>query len=163
VDGSFVDRPPDGKVPEIGTSWDAYLYEYAVWSPNTAILCGYQTFLKINYEVQSPFEIRLGFSLHSCQGGLLLAAVMPDGIDVDSGYEYLQGEQLSSTTGPGYRFNIKVLKNLRYTDLLTRRTPQGPSGSGQFSNLLAAASVGLWMTVLVYQLLYGPQPPPAAS
>jgi hypothetical protein len=50
-------------------------------------------------------------------------------------------------------FLIDTEKNLRFSDILDRRTAlEGPVGSGQILSFMAPAIVGLWMHDLVSSL-----------
>lgn len=144
VGGRFV---PDPNQPPLGRSWKGYFYEYVQWAFNESVVSAFQCYLDVAYEVDvERRRIDLGFSLYTCAGSMLLERIAVGGVEVDSG---------RSTARPldeAGRFRISARKCIRYSDLVTRSTPnQGGDGAGQTLNYMAPAVVALWMNDLVYE------------
>lgn len=136
----------------IGTSWEGFLFEHVEWNWNTHRISSVQNHLRIKYDVKPGDQtIRLDYSLHACAGSQLFALVLNGGVDVDSGFQSVQ--KLPSPGPRGERFELRTVKNVRFSDVLDRRFPnQGPTGAGQALSYLAPAIVGLWMNALLQNL-----------
>jgi hypothetical protein len=142
-----------------GESWSGYLFEHVEWNWNVSTVASFRNYLNIKYEVDAASQrLRLDFALFSCEGSqLYLLEQRRRGIDVDSGFQCVA--PVPGSNPPGGLFQLRTVKNIRYTDLLDRQTPgQGPAGAGQFLSYLAPAVVGLWMNDLLRQLYCQPQP-----
>jgi hypothetical protein len=135
-----------------GTNWDGVLFEHVEWNWNTLRVASFRNFLNIDYVVDEPNQkIDMGFSLFSCEGSELFVVSFDRGIDVDVGFQKV--EPISKPLPGGARFTLQTVKNIRYSDLLDRRTPLlAPLGSGQILSHLAPVVVGLWMNELVKNL-----------
>lgn len=136
----------------IGTSWEGFLFEHVEWNWNTHRVSSVRNHLRIKYDVKPGEQtIRLDYSLHACEGSQLFALVRNGGVDVDSGFQSVQ--KLPAPGPRGERFELRTVKNVRFSDLLDRRFPnQGPAGAGQALSYLAPAIVGLWMNALLQNL-----------
>lgn len=138
---------PDPDQPPIGRSWKGYFYEYVQWAHNESVVSAFQCYLDVAYGVD--FERRridLGFSLYTCAGSMLLERIAVGGVEVDS------GRSAATPLDDAGCFRISALKRIRYSDLVTRSTPnQGGDGAGQTLNYMAPAVVALWMDDLVYE------------
>jgi hypothetical protein len=142
-----------------GESWSGYLFEHVEWNWNVSTVASFRNYLNIKYEVDTANQrLRLDFALFSCEGSqLYMLEQRQRGIDVDSGFQCVAPAPGSNP--PGGPFRLRTVKNIRYTDLLDRQTPdQGPAGAGQFLSYLAPAVVGLWMNDLLRQLYCPAQP-----
>lgn len=158
-DGSGF-APPEKASSLNGQSWNGYLFEHVEWNWNVSTVASFRNYLNIRYVVdEANQKLRLDFALYSCEGSqLYLLEQRQRGIDVDSGFQCV-GPLAEPANPPGDRFRLRTVKNIRYTDLLDRETPdQGPVGAGQFLSYLAPAVVGLWMNDLLRQLYCQLQP-----
>lgn len=138
--------------PQIGESWNGYLFEHVEFNWNLGNIAAFENFLDIQFVVDpAQRQLRLDFALFSCESSQFYALEFPrKGIDVDSGFQCVAplppGQQ-----GPPLR--IRTVKNIRYADFLDRTTPdQGPAGAGQALRYVAPAVVGLWMNELISRL-----------
>jgi hypothetical protein len=147
----FVPFPPALASPR-GTDWKGFLFEHVEWNWNTLRVASFRNFLNIKYVVKKPEQkIDMRFSLFSCEGSELFVLSFDRGIDVDAGFQTV--EPLRNPPPGGARFKLQTVKNIRYSDLLDRRTPSlAPLGSGQILSHLAPVVVGLWMNELVKKL-----------
>ncbi|HEX8824077.1 MAG TPA: hypothetical protein VF794_29425 [Archangium sp.] len=147
VEGRF--QPTEGS--PLGTSWKGNLYEFAEWNWNAASISAVQNYLNIDFRQHRWTEdgdelglVWMSYSLYSCQGSMMLTRLASNGVDVDRGflavlYHHPKG-------GPAPRSVALAQKNVRFSDILTRRTShQGMAGAGQTMSYLAPAVVGLWM------------------
>jgi hypothetical protein len=134
-----------------GESWHGNLFEHVEWNWNTFSVSSFRNFLNISYEVSEPQQqIRLSFSLYSCEGSTLFVREARNGVDVDSGFLNVDG-----VGGPSAHFSIDTQKVIRFSDILERRSPlEGPVGSGQILSFMAPAVVGLWMHDLLSSLYF---------
>jgi hypothetical protein len=150
VDGRFVRDPSP---PPLGTSWSGYLFEYVEsnWSGGT--VSAFQSYLNIRFTVVPESKIELFFSLHTSQGSLLLTRVAEGGVDIDSGFSKATRRGAGGPPGSENFYDVTTRKNIRFTDILTRSTPnQGRDGAGQVLNYRAPAVVALWMNDLTYEM-----------
>ncbi len=152
VNGRF--QPVQG--PPLGAPWKGLLYEFCEWNWNSASVIAIQNYLNIDYRwrrwtTPEGDELGLfwmGYSLHSCQGSMILTRLAPGGVDVDHGslaalYVHPKGRQPRS--------GVLAQKCLRFSDLLSRRTSQqGLPGAGQGLSYITPAAVGLWLYEGVY-------------
>jgi hypothetical protein len=147
VEGRF--QPTEGS--PLGTSWKGNLYEFAEWNWNAASISAVQNYLNIDFRQHRWTEdgdelglVWMSYSLYSCQGSMMLTRLASNGVDVDRGflavlYHHPKG-------GPAPRSVALAQKNVRFSDILTRRTShQGMAGAGQTMSYIAPAVVGLWM------------------
>ncbi|HYO74716.1 MAG TPA: hypothetical protein VEU33_52465, partial [Archangium sp.] len=156
-----VDLSPDGRefvaFPDVsatrrGTDWQGFLFEHVEWNWNTFRVASFRNFLNVVYKVDAARQtIHMNFSLFSCESSQLLAVSFDRGIDVDVGFQTV--EPIPNPLPGEPRFSLRTVKNIRYSDLLDRRTPSSaPPGSGQILSHLAPVVVGLWMNELVKKL-----------
>ncbi|APR87076.1 hypothetical protein A7982_12425 [Minicystis rosea] len=147
VGGRFV---PDPHQPPLGQSWEGYFYEYIRWAVNESVISAFQCYLDVDFQVDAVRRrVELSFSLHSCAGSMLLARIAEGGVEIDSGGS--TAAPIGRPRSPG-RYEVSSLKRIRYSDRLTRSTPnQGGDGAGQTLNYMAPAVVALWMNDLVYE------------
>jgi len=146
-DGRF--QPIEG--PELGQSWKGNLYEFAEWNWNAASISAVQNYLNIDFRQQRWTEdgdelglVWMGYSLFSCQGSMMLTRLASNGVDVDRGFLAVLYHHSKHEERP--RSVALAQKNVRFCDILTRRTShQGMAGAGQTMCYLAPAVVGLWM------------------
>ena len=82
------------------------------------------------------------FSLYECVRGQLGYAVLPGGVNVDSGDAWAMDE------GHGWT-RVEAQKRLRYPDWTPERGDDGPVDPGQLFNFLAPAIAGVWLGNLV--------------
>jgi hypothetical protein len=140
--------------PQIGESWNGYLFEHVEFNWNLDNIAAFENFLDIRFVVdRAQQQLRLDFALYSCESSLFYALEFPrKGIDVDSGFQCVA--PLPPAPGQkGPLFRVRTVKNIRYADFLDRTTPdQGPAGAGQALRYVAPAVVGLWMNELVSRL-----------
>lgn len=143
---------PTALEPQIGTEWHGVLFEHVEWNWNTFRVASFRNFLNIDYVVKAPEQtIDMRFSLFSCEGSELFVVSFDRGIDVDVGFQTVA--PIPNPPPGGARFRLQTVKNIRYSDLLDRRTPSlAPSGSGQILSYLAPVVVGLWMNELIKKL-----------
>ncbi|KFA87729.1 hypothetical protein Q664_45820 [Archangium violaceum Cb vi76] len=156
-----VQPTPDGRAFEPfstaletprGTEWHGVLFEHVEWNWNTFRVASFRNFLNIDYVVKEPEQtIDMRFSLFSCEGSELFVVSFDRGIDVDAGFQTVA--PIPNPPPGGARFRLQTVKNIRFSDLLDRRTPSlAPPGSGQILSHLAPVVVGLWMNELVKNL-----------
>ncbi|WP_309892632.1 hypothetical protein [Archangium sp.] len=146
-DGRF--QPIQG--PELGQSWRGNLYEFAEWNWNAASISAVQNYLNIDFRQHRWTEdgdelglVWMGYSLFSCQGSMMLTRLAANGVDVDRGFLAVLYHHSKHEERP--RSVALAQKNVRFCDILTRRTSQqGMAGAGQTMCYLAPAVVGLWM------------------
>ena len=148
-DGTQFQKVQNKQPP--GESWHGNLFEHVEWNWNTVSVSSFRNFLNISFEVsENPQQIRLNFSLYSCEGSTLFIREARNGVDVDRGFLNLD----RVNTPPGF-FRIDTQKIIRFSDLLERRSPlEGPVGSGQILSFMAPAIVGLWMHDLLSNLYF---------
>lgn len=135
----------------LGESWQGHLFEHVEWNWNTTSISSFRNFLNIAYEVsEQPQQIRLTFSLYSCEGSTLFIREARNGVDVDHGFV-----NVDPVNAPPGGFRIDTRKILRFSDILERHSPlEGPVGSGQILSFMAPAVVGLWMHDLLSSLYF---------
>ncbi|HEX5749983.1 MAG TPA: hypothetical protein VFZ09_27385 [Archangium sp.] len=151
-DGRGFVPVPAAKATLRGTDWHGALFEHVEWNWNTFRAASFRNFLNIDYTVDEPHQtIDMRFSLFSCEGSELFVVSFDRGIDVDAGFQTVAPIPNPRAGGP--RFQLRTVKNIRYSDLLDRRTrPPAALGSGQILSHLAPVVVGLWMNELVKKL-----------
>ncbi|WNG56108.1 hypothetical protein F0U59_16070 [Archangium gephyra] len=151
-DNRAFEPVPTALEPLRGTEWHGVLFEHVEWNWNTFRVASFRNFLNIDYVVKEPEQtIDMRFSLFSCEGSELFVVSFDRGIDVDVGFQTVA--PIPNPLPGGARFRLQTVKNIRYSDLLDRRTPSlAPLGSGQILSFLAPVVVGLWMNELVKKL-----------
>ncbi|MFE8600704.1 hypothetical protein [Archangium violaceum] len=151
-DNRAFEPVPTALESQIGTEWHGVLFEHVEWNWNTFRVASFRNFLNIDYVVKEPEQtIDLRFSLFSCEGSELFVVSFDRGIDVDAGFQTVA--PIPNPPPGGARFRLQTVKNIRYSDLLDRRTPSlAPLGSGQILSYLAPVVVGLWMNELIKKL-----------
>jgi hypothetical protein len=160
VNGRF--QPVEG--PPLGSPWKGLLYEFCEWNWNSASVIAVQNYLNIDYRwsrwtTSEGDELGLfwmGYSLHSCQGSMILTRLAPGGVDVDHGslaVLYVHPREGQPRSG------VLAQKCLRFSDILSRRTSQqGLPGAGQGLSYITPAAVGLWLYEGVYVSLLDDAP-----
>ena len=134
-----------------GEAWQGSLFEHVEWNWNAVSISSFRNFLNIDYGVDTAQQqIRLTFSLYSCEGSTLFIREARNGVDVDRGF--LNVDMVNTPPGS---FRIDTQKVIRFSDILERRSPlEGPVGSGQILSFMAPAVVGLWMHDLLSNLYF---------
>lgn len=151
--GRFVKEPPPTSAATPG--WEGFFFEHVEWNWNLSTVSSFRNYLRINYIVNPATKmLQLTFSLYSCDSSQIFALVNRGGVDIDWGFQQLSPFSVEGTKG----HSLKTQKNIRFADLLERRTPyEGAPGRGQILSYLAPAIVGLWMNDLLKNL-HSPAP-----